>query len=288
MQRTSEAVSSASACVSEADIRKWFAEIKIYLKSKDIDMEDPSRIFNGDETGFQICPQTGKVFAAKGEKNVYSIEKGSAKDNITVMFSFAASGIMCPPMIIFPYKRIPEKIAVTVNSSWGIGRSDNGWMTSETFYEYIKNIFYPHLIENNIQFPVVLFLDGHKSHLTYELSLLCNELNIEVIALYPNATRILQPCDVAVFRPVKMGWKKAVRQFYEEKPGEVLNKTSFAPLLEKVVTEVIQPNILINGFRACGLFPFSPDNVDYSKCLGGTNKSVRVNNLYNFSFQLMI
>ncbi|CAH1978113.1 unnamed protein product [Acanthoscelides obtectus] len=269
VQRTSEAVSEASACVSEADIRKWFKDINSYLISKNIVIDDPSRIYNGDESGFQICPKTGKVFARKGAKNVYSVEKGSSKESITVMFSFSASGLTCPPMIIYGYKRIPEKISQTVKDpDWGIGRSDNGWMTAETFYDYVKNVFYPFLVKNNIHFPVLLFLDGHKSHLTYELSILCNEQNIEVIALYSNATRILQPCDVAVFRPIKMGWKKAVREFYEQNPGEVLNKITFAPLLEKVVAKHIKKETLINGFRACGLFHFNPDAVDYTKCLG--------------------
>jgi hypothetical protein len=42
-------------------------------------MSDPSRIFSGDETVFQICPSTGRVRAMKGAKNVYSIEQGSSK-----------------------------------------------------------------------------------------------------------------------------------------------------------------------------------------------------------------
>lgn len=104
-------------------------------------------------------------------------------------------------------------VKIAVNSSWGIDRSDNGWMTSDTYYDYIKNKFHSYLIQNHVQFTVILFLYGLKFHVTYELSLLCNKLNIEVIALYANATRILQPCDVAVFRPIKIGWKKAVRYY---------------------------------------------------------------------------
>jgi hypothetical protein len=68
-------------------------------------MDDPSRIFNGDETGFQICPSTGPVFAEKGAKNMYSTDEGSSKENITVMFSFSANGKKCCPMIVYPYKR---------------------------------------------------------------------------------------------------------------------------------------------------------------------------------------
>jgi hypothetical protein len=55
-------------------------------------MDDPCRIFNGDETGFQICPSTGRVLAEKGAKNVYSVDEGSSKENITVMFSISTNG----------------------------------------------------------------------------------------------------------------------------------------------------------------------------------------------------
>lgn len=184
------------------------------------------------------------------------------------MFSFSASGDICVPMIIYPYMRFPEKIAKSVNPEWGIGRSPNGWMTSETFYEYIANVFHSHLVKNNITFPVILFLDGHKSHLNYALSILCSELQIELFALYPNATRLLQPCDVSVFRPLKEAWRRAVRQWDEEHPEEVLNKVTFAPVLEKALKSSIKPETLVNGFRACGLCPFNPNAIDYSKCLG--------------------
>lgn len=77
-ERASEAVTSASSCVAEKDIRSWFSEIKTYVKERKLEgvLKDPSRIYNGDETGFQICFSTGKVFAAKSSKNVYTIERG--------------------------------------------------------------------------------------------------------------------------------------------------------------------------------------------------------------------
>lgn len=235
---------------------------------------DPVRVFNGDESGFQICPSTGKVFAEKGSKNVYTVDKGDSKENITVMFTFSANGDTCVPMVIYPYQRIPEKISKSINPEWGVGRSDNGWMTSDTFYEYIANVFYPYLIKKKVKFPVILFLDGHKSHLSYSLSLLCNELQIEVFALYPNATRILQPCDVTVFRPLKEGWRRVVREWEDEHPGELLNKVTFAPLLEKAIQSSVKPETLVNGFKACGLCPLNPNNIDFSKCLGKATEHV--------------
>jgi hypothetical protein len=171
-------------------------------------------------------------------------------------------------MIVYPYKRIPEKISQSVPAEWGIARSDRGWMTSEVFYEYIANGFHPFLVSQGIIFPVVLFVDGHMSHLTYQLSVLCNELKTEVTALYPNAIRILQPADVAVFRPVKIYWRKAVREWQVKHPGEVLNKVTFAHLLREAIESAAKPETLLKGFQACGLYALNANAVNYTKCLG--------------------
>ena len=70
MERTSEVVTAASSCVSEENIRKWFDEVQEYIRENNLEevMNDPFRIFNGDETGFQICPSTSCVLVEKGEK----------------------------------------------------------------------------------------------------------------------------------------------------------------------------------------------------------------------------
>lgn len=231
-------------------------------------MNDGRRVFNGDETGFSLCPKTKCVLGPRGSKDIYEVAKGNEKENITAMFSFNSVGQMCHPMIIFKYIRVPQNILDSVPPNWGVGRSDTGWMKSEVFYEYISNIFYPFVVENGIEFPVILFVDGHKSHLTYQLSKLCLQLNIILIALYPNATRILQPADVAAFRPIKAGWKKGLFDWRNENPNSTVTKNDFAPILDKVLNSTIKPEVLINGFRACGLFPWNVNNIDFKKCLG--------------------
>lgn len=236
---------------------------KKYIDDEDLSLviQDPTRVFNADESGFNICPKTNKVLAEKGSKNLYEIEKSSAKENLTVLFTFSATGQVCNPFI-YPYKRIPDRVTLTVPSGWGIGRSDSGWMTAAVFYDYTysSDCFHQELTQNNIPFPVILFVDGHKTHITLEVSELCRSLQIHLIALYPNATRILQPADVAAFRPIKAGWKKMLREWYIAcNYQETLNKESFAPLLKKVVDSSTKKETLIN--------PFEPDNLDYSKCL---------------------
>ena len=96
-------------------------------------------------------------------------------------------------MIVYKYERIPKDVADAVPKEWGIGRSPkSGWMIAGTFYEYICNVFEPWLTRNNVKRPVILFVDGHASHMTMQLSDFCVLKQIEVIPLYPNSTHILQ------------------------------------------------------------------------------------------------
>lgn len=269
-QRTSEAVTSASANVGETDIRKWFSNISSYLKEQGYFeiLEDSTRIFNGDETCFMLCPKGNKVLAPKGVRNVYETDCGQAKASLTVMFTFCANGDITPPMIIYPNKRRNPEITRSLPDDWGYGLSENGWMKAECFYEYVANILHPHLKKKGTKFPIIFFVDGHATHLTYELSQLCTDLGIILISLYPNSTRILQPADVAAFKPLKNAWKKGVLEWRRSNPTEALTKEKFAPILKIVVDTSISKSTIINGFRSCGLYPFNENAIDYTKCLG--------------------
>lgn len=77
-------------------------------------------------------------------------------------------------MIVFAYTRIPSYISVNVPQEWGHGTSENSRMYGATFYGYITNISVPWLNKENIERPVLLFIDGHASHMTHHLSEFCS------------------------------------------------------------------------------------------------------------------
>jgi len=79
---------------------------------------------------------------------------------------------------MFPYKRIPKLIASTLPENYVISRSDSGWMVSPAFFEYIANSLYNNLVQRQVKFPVLLFLDRHKSHPNLELSEYCIKKDI--------------------------------------------------------------------------------------------------------------
>lgn len=143
-------------------------------------------------------------------------------------------------------------------------------MTCQTFYEYVTNVFHPFLIKENIKKPIVLFLDGHSSHLSLPLSEFCRDNGINLTALLLNSTHLLQPMDVAVFHSLKSSWRKIVYSWRMENDGRRLKREEFGPLLEGCIESALKPEIIQNGFRSCGLFPFDANALDYANILKST------------------
>ena len=175
-------------------------------------------------------------------------------------------GDIVSPGIIYPYVRLPNDIASSVPEGYFIGMSESGWMKSECFFEYLANAFIPWLRDNNIKLPVILFVDGHTTHLTLQVSTLCEENRIILYLLPPNTTHILQPADVGAFKSLKQRWRKAVHEFQRSNPNRTVRREHMAPLLKQVL-DSISPDVLKSGFEATGLCPLNPYRPDYSKCL---------------------
>ncbi|XP_063369793.1 uncharacterized protein LOC134658117 [Cydia amplana] len=261
--------------VTEEALRAWFDRVRAYLQNQDlVDIfEDPKRVFNCDETAFFLSPKESQVLVKRGCKRVYTRVANDDKECLTVLVNVSANGDIAPPMVLYPYKRMPPNIKFTVPLWWGLGNSDSGWMNMETFYKYVTNVFYPWVLRQKITLPVALFLDGHTSHISLPLSTFCKEKGIVLIALLPNATHILQPLDVAVFRSVKRAWRNIVRDFRALNDYTKLKRTDFALEVEKCFNVSLKVESIKNGFRCCGLYPFNPDNIDYTKLLSTKPKS---------------
>lgn len=76
---------------------------------------DPSRIFHADESGFSLCPKTGKVLGLRGYNNLHEVKKGNGKNNLIVLV------------------KPPKAISDSMPPDWFLGKSDSGWMKSEFF-----------------------------------------------------------------------------------------------------------------------------------------------------------
>lgn len=74
-------------------MRKFFISEQV----EDI-LDDPDRIINADESGFNICTMLGLVLDPRGMANLYEI-RDKEKQSTTVLGTFSASRSLARPKI---------------------------------------------------------------------------------------------------------------------------------------------------------------------------------------------
>lgn len=128
----------------------------------------------------------------------------------------------------------------------------------------------PDVIESAVDEPgpAAVFFDNVSSHLNHEVIELAEKHKIMLIPLPPNSTHLTQPCDVAIFRPLKKHWRVVVDEACTEAKREgrrmpaTLPCAEFAQLFKKAMDMwTHMPGSIVSGFRKTGIYPFCPEKV---------------------------
>ena len=93
----------------------------------------------------------------------------------------------------------------------------------------------------------------------------CHDNDIVLYCSLPNATHVLQPCDVGFFGLMKSAWKKKVNTWQLDHLGEAFSKKAFPGVFRKAWYRVAKLENAIHSFQRCGLFPFNRDNIDLER-----------------------
>lgn len=56
---------------------------------------------------------------------------------------FLTDRSMPPALVLFSFKNMPSSIITKMSKQWGVGHSKNGWVISDSFNEYLTNVFFP-------------------------------------------------------------------------------------------------------------------------------------------------
>jgi len=219
-----------------------------------------TNIFNFDETNVKDEPESKRVICSRGLRRVER-KIQSSKSMTSVMFCGSAAGVYLPPMVIYK--------AGSMHAEWKRGGpegacynvTESGWFNTATFEEWFFNIFIKHVENAELTGKIALIGDNLGSHFSPRVIEACLERNIVFIALLPNATHLLQPLDVCVFRSLKKVWREILekwRLLSRWKQG--IPKSQFPSLLQQLWSKLSAKN-LASGFKACGIYPFNPNAV---------------------------
>lgn len=158
------------------------------------------------------------------------------------------------------------------NVNYAISQTEKCTQTQDSFEAYVKDVLLPELDEKEVlrdaRNPILFFVDGHASHCNVDFFFWCRENHIHIIKLLPNATRILQMCDVGMFGPAKSAWLESVRAWKSANKNEQIDEVNFIPIFKETCGRFIKETSIKSGFRATGWFPFEVENIHFDRCLG--------------------
>ena len=134
-------------------------------------------------------------------------------------------------------------------------------MEEVNYLKWFEKQFYPavrHLLETG---PVMLFFDGHFSHMSITLIKRARDLGIHLFCLPPNTTHVLQPLDVGVFGPMEQCWRTILKNYKISTRAANITKEHFPELIKELWKKLLTPEHLKSGFLTVGLAPFDPSTV---------------------------
>ena len=210
-----------------------------------------------DETGFAQKGKAKKVVAVAGSKNVWS-KTADANFHLTIVAAVAANGFAVPPMFIVPGQRLNRDLMddCCVDDAVVL-TAQKGFMNAGLFLCWLEH--FERSVPGNVKRPLLLVYDGYGSHYNKEIILRAIQLKVILCLLPANATHLIQPLDIAVFRPFKAILKKKINQYMIDHASTSFSKKEAIKISSEAWKEgVIKKSAnIISGFKASGIYPCS-------------------------------
>jgi len=238
-------------------ITDWFTKIGPVVEDPIIRLE---KVYNFDETGVMLS-KLGSVKVLIGKDDLRDYRGAREKRTmVTAIECISGDGRYLTPMIIWPANTHRSNWSTFRTPGWQYACSESGYTDSEISLEWLKRIFDPQTKERANQNPHVLTCDGFGTHETLEVLEYCFANNIIICRLPSHTSHKLQPCDVAVFAPLKVAYRDQV-EILERGGVNTIGKQHFASLYSPAREKAFTVKNIKAGFAATGLLPFNPDRV---------------------------
>jgi len=216
------------------------------------------RIWNMDETGFNLSPRLQKVLSQKNTRQVHKTAAGNSNEHISICPTISAAGTYIPPLLIYKGVKVIEGLlsGPSVPSGTVAAFTNTGYMHENIFRMYIEH-FNQSIPPSR---PVLLMLDGHSSHIDLVSINFCRDNNILLYVLPSNTTHLLQPSEIP-FKKLKNEYDKAADR-YRINDSKIVTKYSFAQIFGEAFNETYTPNAIKKAYATTGIWPLNPNAIN--------------------------
>ncbi|GAB7336708.1 hypothetical protein MBLNU13_g10373t1 [Cladosporium sp. NU13] len=185
------------------------------------------------------------------QENVYNM------DETRVMLSKLG---YLEPMIIWPASTHRANWTTFPTPGWHYAFSDSGYADSIISLEWLTKVFDPQTSDRAGRKHRVLICDGFGTHESVEVMQYCLSHKIILCRLPSHTSHKLQPCDIAVFAPLKTAYRDNVERL--ERGGvNTIGKQHFTSLYSPARETAFTKRNILAGWSKGGLFPFNPQRV---------------------------
>ena len=173
----------------------------------------------------------------------------------------SASGEFVPPMFIFPRKKMKDELMENAPPGAIASTHESGWMQSDLFVKWFAH-FKRHANPTKER-PVLLILDGHKTH-TNNLSFLetARKNNVTILCLPSHCSHRVQPLDVSFLRPLMTYYTQSVENWLRNHLGRVVTTFQTAAQFRSAYLRAATMLTAVNGFLKTGIWPVDRHAVD--------------------------
>jgi hypothetical protein len=217
-------------------------------------------VYNMDETGV-LLGKLGSLKVLVGKNELRNYRGASSKRTlITAVECISATGDCLDPLVIWPSATHRSHWTTHPTPGWHFTCTKKGYTNNEINLYWIKNVFEPLTRAMANGKPRILISDGLASHECLKVMTFCYEHNIILCRLPSHTSHKLQPCDVAVFGPLKTAYREQVERLFRGGAGTI-GKQHFTLLYSRARSTAMTARNIRSAWSKAGLVPFNPQRV---------------------------
>ncbi|XP_068699252.1 chromodomain-helicase-DNA-binding protein 4-like isoform X3 [Montipora foliosa] len=222
----------------------------------------PYLVFNADENVFDF-DSVNKIVTATENWTKHGPEiPDTPKERMSVLSCINALGGNVPALFILKSQSGMVSYGIQDDSPAAgrlFSRHKPGWTENDLYLKWFREVFLPSIPRER---PALLIVDGQKAVVTVDFAEEARANKILLLCRPEHLSFRLQPVNLSLTGPLNQGFAKASAALLES-TFALVERDNFVKIYNTAWCMTITPQLIQDGFRKVGIFPFNPEAYGY-------------------------